>query len=346
MLRGRTSELATLEALTSSAREGAGEVVVLDGAAGIGKSRLLSEACERAADEGVVVAAGSSDELDQVTPWGVLLRALTSSEPALLAASELDSLRGLSDQRLAVIERMRGALEAASARGPLLIALDDLQWADTPTLLALGELPLQLFSYPIAWLLARRPMPTTTTLDGVLGRLEGVGATRLHLAPLPAAESLAVARDAAASTRDRELSELIAGAEGNPFYIIELLRAEGLEGRAGGRTGGVPQTVRAAVAQHLRSLSDGCQQLLRLASVLGREFSVAEVARMTGEPASQLVGAVHEALGQHHARPSSRSSPRLLRCSTRGASGPGRADPRCRDHRRRNHGAVGFSHPG
>jgi hypothetical protein len=139
-------------------------------------------------------------------------------------------------------------------------------------------------------------MPTTTTLDGVLGRLQAAGATRLHFEPLDAAESLAVARDAAVPMRDRELADLIAGAEGKPFYIIELLRAERLEERAEAGTVGVPQNVRSVVAHHLRSLSDGCRQLLRLASVLGREFSVAEVATMTGEPASRLVGAVHEAL--------------------------------------------------
>ena len=298
-LRGRASELAKLEALTHSAREGAGEVVVLEGAAGIGKSRLLAEACGRAADGGLVVAAGLCDELDQVTPWGVVLRALCSSEPALLEASELDSVGGLSDRRLAVVDRIRVALEAASEERPLLVALDDLQWADPPTLLALGELPLQLFSYPIGWLLARRPMPTTTMLDGVLGRLEAAGAIRLHLAPLTAADSVAVARDVVGPRPDREIADLIAGAEGNPFYIVELLRAEALKEPYRGRdpASGVPKTVRSAVGGHLRSLSAACRQLLSVASVLGREFSVAEVAAMTGEPASRLLEAVREALG-------------------------------------------------
>jgi DNA-binding CsgD family transcriptional regulator len=288
-----------LEALTASVREGAGGVVVLEGAAGIGKSRLLFEACERAADRGLVVAAGASDELDQVTPWGVVLRALCSTEPALLDASELESMRGLSDRRLAVVDRMRVALEAASEEQPLLVALDDLQWADPPTLLALGELPLQLFSYPIGWLLARRPMPTTTTLDGVLARLEAAGAARLHLAPLTGADSVAVATDVVGPRPDREIENVIAGAAGNPFYIMELLRAAQLEQAQGERdsVAGVPQTVRSAVAGHLRSLSAASRHLLSVASVLGREFSVAEVAAMTGEPASRLLEAVREALG-------------------------------------------------
>jgi DNA-binding CsgD family transcriptional regulator len=287
-----------LQALTASVREGAGGVVVLEGAAGIGKSRLLHEAYEGAADSGLVVAAGACDELDQVTPWGVVLRALCSTEPALLDPSELDSVGGLSDRRLAVVDRMRVALEAASEERAVLVALDDLQWADPPTLLALGELPLQLLSYPIGWLLARRPMPTTTTLDGVLARLEAAGATRLHLAPLVVADSVAVARDVVGPRPDREIENVIAGAEGNPFYIVELLRAAALDEHGGGeRASGVPQTFRSAVAGHLRSLSAGCRHLLSVASVLGREFSVAEVAAMTGEPASGLLEAVREALG-------------------------------------------------
>jgi predicted ATPase len=76
-LRGREVELAEIEALITGAGEGAGAVVLVEGAAGIGKSRLLVEACEVAASEGLLVARGSADELDQVTPWRPLLAALS-----------------------------------------------------------------------------------------------------------------------------------------------------------------------------------------------------------------------------------------------------------------------------
>jgi DNA-binding CsgD family transcriptional regulator len=297
-LRGRRSELAVLEALTASAREGAGRIAVLEGPAGIGKSRLLLEARQRAASEGVTVAFGRADELDQVTPWGVLIRALSSSGPPLLDASGLGTLRGLSDQRLAVVERMREAVEHASGSRPVLVALDDLQWADPSTLFALGVLVAQLFSYPIGWLLARRPLPTRSALDGLLERLDELGATRVHLGPLEPADALAFARDLSAPGDAEDLSSLIADADGNPFFIIELLRAHSLQDQAeGGRaTVDVAQSVRSAVSRHLRSLSEGCRQLLRVASVLGREFSVAEVAAMTGTPASRLLPGVDEAL--------------------------------------------------
>ena len=288
-LRGRETELARLGELADSLRAGAGGVVVVEGAAGIGKSRLLAEARSRAAAGGLLVAAGGADELDQVTPWAPLLGALGSSEPPVLASGELGSLRSLSDQRLAVIERMQAALERAASSRPVLIILDDLQWADTATLLALGSLPLSLFSYPVGWLLALRPLPASAALDGLLDRLaEVVGAARLHLGPLPIANAVVLARDTGVAGSDADLGERIAGADGNPFYILELLKA-------GLRTGLAEGAVR-TIARHLRSLSDGARRLLQVASVLGREFSVAEVAVLTGQPSSLLLGAVEEAL--------------------------------------------------
>jgi DNA-binding CsgD family transcriptional regulator len=270
--------------------------VVLEGAAGIGKSRLLAEGCAQAAARGVMVAVGGGDELDQVTPWGMLLRAFSSTAPALVDSSGLDALRGLGDRRFAVIEQLRSGLEQASGERPLVVALDDLQWGDAATLLALSSLPLQLFSYPIGWLIARRPLPTSSPLDGLIERLEEAGASRLHLAPLTAQDAMDLARDAAPSESDRELGALIAEAEGSPFYIVELLRARGDRGEAGVGGAVLPQTVRSAATQFLRSLSGDCRDLLSVASVLGREFSVTEVAAMTGDPASKLLTPVGEAL--------------------------------------------------
>jgi predicted ATPase len=137
-LRGRDSECARLGRLVAEAVDGAGGIAIVEGAAGIGKSRLLAEAAQIAAGLGVQTAAGACDELDQVTPWAPLLGALSSTAPMLMSAAELAPLRALPDQRLAVIECIRTALERASHRRPLLITLDDLQWADPATLLAPG----------------------------------------------------------------------------------------------------------------------------------------------------------------------------------------------------------------
>jgi DNA-binding CsgD family transcriptional regulator len=297
-LRGRVTEMSLVDELIASAAAGAGGTVIVEGAAGIGKSRILSEGCVRARAAGLLVAAGSADELDQVTPWGVLLRAFGTAEPPLLPGSALARLEGLADQRLSAVDEMRAPLESASTRRPVLVALDDLQWADASTLFALGSLPPALFSYPVAWLLARRPWPVPSPLDRILERLVDSGASRVHLGPLSGEEAAALAHDLAEPGRDPDLGRLLAQAAGNPFYLIELVKAGGSPRAADKRAleAEVPQVVRSALRQHLRPLSDTGRRLLDVASVLGREFSVAELAVMTGQAASQLLAPIEEAL--------------------------------------------------
>jgi hypothetical protein len=202
-LRGRDSERAEVGRLVAAAADGGGGVVIVEGAAGIGKSRLLAEAAQIAAGRQVQVAAGISDELDQVTPWAPLLQALSSTTPMLVSEADLAPLRALADQRLAVIDCIRAALEQAGHRRPLLIIVDDLQWPDPATLLALGSLPAQLFSFPVAWILARRPLPASAQLQSLIARLADTGAVRLHLGPLDADAAAQMAADALGAARHR-----------------------------------------------------------------------------------------------------------------------------------------------
>ena len=297
-LRGRVIELSRVDELIASVTAGAGGTVIIEGAAGIGKTRLLAEGCARARAAGLLVASGSADELDQVTPWRALLRAFGSTGRPLLPDAVFTGLAGLADQRLSAVDEMRAALEAASSGQPVFVALDDLQWADPSTLLALGSLPPALFSYPVGWLLARRPWPVPAPLDRVVERLVEAGASRLHLGPLSGAEATALAGDLAVPGGTADVGPLLVQAEGNPFYLIELMKAGGSPRAAGTGTvqAEVPAAVRSALRQHLRPLSDAGRQLLCVASVLGREFSVAELVAMTGQPASQLLAPVEETL--------------------------------------------------
>jgi DNA-binding CsgD family transcriptional regulator len=302
-LRGRERECAELNRLIASAASGAGGVVIVEGAAGIGKSRLLAEAAHMAAAQGLQVAAGGSDELDQVTPWAPLLRALSSTFPVLVSEADLAPVRALPDQRLAVIDCIRVALEQASRRRSLLITLDDLQWADPATLLALGSLPAQLFSFPVAWVLAQRPLPSSQRLQSLTARLAESGAARLHLRPLDSAAAEAMAADILGARLDGGVAELVARAAGDPFYLALLLRGTGeVASPPAGEAAApfvfppVPASLRSAIAAHLRSLPEPARDLLKIASVLGREFTVSELAAMTGQPASQLMPSLEEAL--------------------------------------------------
>jgi len=170
-----------------------------------------------------------------------------------------------------------------------------MQWADAATVMALGSLPLSLFSYPVMWLLALRPVPASPALEGMLDRLDEAGAQRVHLDPLSVPDAIMLARDAGATGSDTEVAERIAGAAGNPFYISQLLKT-GADSDSGVPDRQAQDAIRVAVTRHLRSLSHDARQLLQVASVLGRRFSVAEVAALTGHPSSRLLDAVQEAL--------------------------------------------------
>ena len=303
-VRGRDGELAVLHELVNAASSGSGGVVRVEGEVGIGKSTLLAAAADIASKQGLVVANGAADELDQVTPWGPLFQALAASQPPLLSAPDLEQLRGSPDQRLRAIEILRAALEQVSPRQAVLVAIDDMQWADTATMHAVGALAEQLFSYPIAWVLASRLAPASVALQSMFARLDRVGAIVLHLAPLTPDAVSDLAADLLGSRLDLHTAGLAEQAEGNPLFVVELLRTKGngaavpldRRGEQPAVQPGAPDPVHAVVSAYLRSLSAAGRQFLEVASVLGRDFSVAEVAEMTARPAGQWLPAVKEAL--------------------------------------------------
>jgi DNA-binding CsgD family transcriptional regulator len=293
-IRGRSMELSILEELVGSGAGGQGGVLVLEGPPGIGKSRLLRETTRLAAAKTLVVGSASGDELDQLTPWRPLLAALSSTDPPVLDPAELSGLDAFLDRRLEVPQRMRSALESVACTRAVLVALDDLQWVDPATLSALGTLPQQLFSYPIVWLLARRPVPTSAPLDALLARLRGEGASLIRLGPLAPEDAVLVAADLLGRVPAGGVGDLVAQAGGNPLYLAEMLRDVGDDSLDAGR--GIPASLLAAVGDHLRLLSERARQFLKVASVLGPTFSLQEVSAITGEAASILLAPVEETL--------------------------------------------------
>ena len=138
--------------LLRRAQRGLGGVVLVEGEPGIGKSLLLREAAGVAAGEGFSLAAGAADQLGRALPFFALRAAL--GEPfARLTASDPD--RDLSDASGWWISQMRAHLEQRAGATPVLVCLDDLQWASPATLAALRTLPRELKHHPVAWLLAR-----------------------------------------------------------------------------------------------------------------------------------------------------------------------------------------------
>ena len=300
-VRGRDGQLSVLAQRIAGARAGAGGVVVVEGPPGIGKSRLLAEAVSMAGAAGLRVARGEADEADQVAPLSCLLGALVSGSPPLLSAEQLRALDPQPDQRYWLLQELEALLEEAALREPLLLVIDDVQWADAATLLALRTLVPQLAPVPILWVLAVRSSAAGADLRSTLTRLFEAGAVRLPLGPLPAKAVSEVTADRLDAQADARLLRLVGHSGGNPFLLVELLdglREEGLvrieHGRAELLDELLPARVREGMRDRLDGVSTEAREAVQLAAVLGRRFSVDRLALVGGSSPPALLAPVAE----------------------------------------------------
>jgi DNA-binding CsgD family transcriptional regulator len=270
--------------------------VLVDGEPGIGKSRLLRDATDEAADQGFSLAAGAADQLGQAIPFFALRAALR--EPLTGA----DPGHGLPTAAAWWITQIRAHLEQRAAAAPVLVCLDDLHWASPATLAALRALPRDLKRHPVAWLLARSTTPQQAT-DYLFGQLEKDGAARLTLAPLDQDAVAAMLGDAFGAPPDQALAELTRGAAGNPLLVAELiggLRDDHAVHVTGGRavltSARLPQRIHHLAQRRLDGLSQRTRHLLVTAAVLGPAFRLEDAAEMLGETPAMLLPAVEEAM--------------------------------------------------
>jgi predicted ATPase len=140
-LRGRDAELGAISEQLAAVRAGRGSVVLVEGRPGLGKSRLLDEGARIAARLRVGVGAAAAEPREGVVPMRPLMKALFEGEEPILKRSALPDLRASAEQFYWLMQEIETLLEQASVRTPLLVCLDDLQWADRATIAALRALP-------------------------------------------------------------------------------------------------------------------------------------------------------------------------------------------------------------
>jgi ATP/maltotriose-dependent transcriptional regulator MalT len=297
-LVGRARELELLDALVEGSEAG---VVWISGEAGIGKTSLLEAASDEGARRGRLVLSGRAAEFEQDVPFGVFVDALEASAP-LLTDVEL----GGPDERHRVLRAARQALRDLARERPLLLALDDLHWADVASIDLLCHLLHRPFEEPVLLLLASRPAQTPARLVAALEDAErSGGGRRIELEPLSASEAdelLGEQLDAPS----REL--LFRESEGNPFYLEELAaaarRGDDLSSLASdGDAGGVPAAVSAALRSELSMLSPQATDLLRAAALLGDPFEPDLAAATADADEEKGLEALDELLARDLVRP-------------------------------------------
>jgi predicted ATPase len=176
--------MAAIDEVLDSAVDGRPGTVMIDGVAGIGKSRLLDEVIGRARASGLRVGVGRADPDDRHTPFVPLLSALFDPSDPIVDRTALSELQALRDQRYWFVLEMEALLDRAAIEQPLLIVLDDVQWADASTLDALRVLSGRLASAPIVWMVTFRPRHDSAALARTVAELEEAKAITLVLEPL------------------------------------------------------------------------------------------------------------------------------------------------------------------
>ena len=296
---GRTAEQKVVRDLLWRAQRGTGGVVLVDGEPGIGKSQLLRDAMDDAAEQGFSLAAGARDQPGQAIPFFALRSALHDPFACLTVAG---SDRDRPEATELCITRLRADLQQRATVAPVLVCLDDLHWAGPATLAVLQALPPDLKAYPVAWVLARSSTPEQAT-DYLFAQLERDGAARITLAPLPEDAVTAMLSGAFGAPPDQPLAELAHGAGGNPSLVAELisgLRDEHAVRVTGGRavlaSDRLPQSIHRLARRRLDGLSQRARHLLLTAAVLGPVFRLEDTAEMLGETPATLLPAVEEAM--------------------------------------------------
>lgn len=296
-LRGRDPELALISERISGALGGRGAVVVVEGRAGLGKTRLLAEAAEIAQNMGLTVGSGVVAPMDQAVPMGALVAAVSPLvDPAVRSA-----LPYLREQRYWLLEELEGLLEKLALKSPLLLCIDDVQWGDSAFLAALRTLPVRLMTFPVVWLVAYRSFQALPELRGVIEGLEQIGVDRLVLRPLSDETAAEVVTDVLGAEPDDALRELVQGSHGSPFLLVELLHGlqeDGLVRVGSGKAELVekrlPRRVREGMRQRLDGMSDLARRAALVGSVLERRFSFDQVSMMLGEPVPARLGPIDE----------------------------------------------------
>ncbi len=333
-LIGRDKELDRLDTWLREAMEGRGRTVLVAGEAGLGKSAALRAFAERARAAGARVFVGECTEIEARQPFGpfvevgnAVVRELSSGPEERPRSAGAVELLGIGPGRITawgpepMDEAARYRVHAAFAhlfidlaeRAPLVVAVEDLHWADEAT--------LELFPY-----LARKLRPHPVLLLGTyrsdeLHRLHPLNHVLAELARARLAEKLLLRRlgpeetggviQAALALSRPPTPEFRAAVhercEGNPFFIEEVLRALVEGGDLSYRDGAwrrtkdvlalaIPESVRDAVQQRMRQLSPDARRVMHVAAVIGQRFDFELLRRVTALSEPALLEALRAAV--------------------------------------------------
>ncbi|HTK50175.1 MAG TPA: AAA family ATPase [Gemmatimonadaceae bacterium] len=336
-LVGRDGEVGAGRSLLERVQAGAGEVALIVGEAGVGKSRLLRALLDDARSRGFFVLRGSSFEADTPIPYAPLLDLVRlfaeSASPALIAhvlepaAPELvavfPELRSIfpdtapgttADPDLArrrLFHALAHTVDRVAQTQPVVLAFEDVHWSDDATLDLIFHLVRSEASHPVAVVLSRRPDEGSARLAQLVAELERARVlTEIPVRALArdGIEEMLRAIFGAQAGLGADFVDMLHGlTEGNPFFVEETLKALIVAGDLTQRDGGwraqslervrVPRTAVEAVRRRLATLTVPARLLASTASVAGRRFDFELLRTVTRAEERELLVLIKELIG-------------------------------------------------
>jgi DNA-binding NarL/FixJ family response regulator len=296
----RGGELARIEQAVAALRHGHGGVLVIEGAAGIGKSTLLRAICEHAARQGVLTLTAWGSQLEAELGFGVVRQLLETrmvraheteraelfEGAARLAAPVLGLGNGSVGDPFAALHGLYWLVANLTTTGPILLACDDLQWADEPSLRWLIYFCHRLERLPV--LVAVTTRPPRPGHSPLLAELLAMGQTQI-LRPRLLSETAVtqlLSQGMGTAPDAMFVSACAKATGGNPFMLHELivdLAAQGIEpvaAQAASVAEQVPDQVQRSVLVRLSRLSHQARCLAQAIAVLGEDTELRLIAAL------------------------------------------------------------------
>jgi DNA-binding SARP family transcriptional activator len=332
---GRQAELVTLERHLSNAARGQGRLVIVQGEAGIGKTRLVEELLWRI-ENGLTdpsigrpaIPAGHCYEAERSLPYYPFVEAFRSIMPYI----DLETL-GVPDVWLAEVNRLlpdiaelrpdlptpprldpqqeqRRLFEGlarflAALPTPTLVVLADLHRADSGTLQLLAYLARDELTRHVMFLATVRPEDTDEPLAALLRDLEREGRVgTIRLARLPASATVALLQEMVREGAESLADRLHAETEGNPLFVVEIVRSLMEQGslQLGGanpqeiRDLALPDTIQAVIRSRLERLDPASRQFLTAAAIFAGGFDFDDALAVSGQPEDEGLDALETLL--------------------------------------------------
>lgn len=298
-IRGRDPELATLGQALRDTAGGRGRIVVAEGEAGIGKTRLLQEAWTMARASGFLLLQGAGYELGHEHRYETMAQVLdlrrSPDDASRTAIAELLRRAPGGGQHLEyrLLEDVLALLERLSIERPLVVTVDDLQWVDSASLAVLAHVGRHLAPLRAALVLAVRPPPRRQHVDQLL-RSVAAAASWVRLEGLAQAPVRDLVAEVVGGPAPVELLRQVARAAGNPLFVRELASAYHLTGEPDEQA--LPPSIHRLVGQRLSGFPAPTAHALTMASALGSHFSLTDLADLLERPAADLAERLGPAL--------------------------------------------------